>query len=133
MSLSVANVQTILGRRCGALMTASGVTDYYDAISSALMEMGYSVADPTLPTDAEVAAVPNSLRGRFLDLAEMRLLENILGNLVVVDTDVGPVSEKLGQLAVLVQKRLDALEKKYGGAVGGVGVIAFNIAARGVE
>ncbi|NVM23986.1 MAG: hypothetical protein HWN68_19680, partial [Desulfobacterales bacterium] len=82
--------------------------------SEALMEMGYTVADPTLPTDAEVAAVPNSFRREFLARAEYRQLGNILGNLAVVDTTVGPRSEKLSQLAEQARERRKAIEDKYG-------------------
>lgn len=111
-------------------MTASGITDYYDPISWALMEMGYTVADPTLPTDAEVAAVPNSLRNKFLALAEYRLLANILGNLAAVDTTVGPRSEKLSQLAEQVKERMKTLEDEYGLAVSALepGIITYEFA-----
>ena len=128
MALTVTHTSTILGRRCGALMTKASVTDYYDPISSALMEMGYTVAAPELPTDAEVGAVPASLKGRFLDLAEYRLLGNILGNLVAADTTVGPRSERLSQLAAIIQKRLDAIEKRHGGAVLGTGTLTYEFA-----
>jgi len=113
-------------------MTAVGVTDYKDAIAWALAEMGYTVADPTLPTDAEVAAVPNSLRNRFLALAEYRLLANILGNLAAVDTKLGPRDEKLSQLADYIKDRMESLKDEYGlGSSSGYGVMTLDIAQKG--
>jgi len=61
-------------------------------------------------------------------------LANLLGNLDDVDVTVGPRSEKLSQLAVQVQKRLDSVEKRlenlygYGAAALETGVITYEFA-----
>ena len=67
-------------------------------------------------------------------LAELRTLENLLGNLDDVDTSVGPRDEKLSQLAEQVQKRLDWLakwvEQLYGHGVAGLttGTLTYEFA-----
>ena len=119
MAVSRPNVEYILVARVGPLMVKAGQdgttvdgtnADLGDPIAWALQTSGYSVADITNPTTAEVALALSDIL-EVSALAELRTLENILGNLDDVDTSVGPRDEKLGQLAEQVQKRLDWLAK----------------------
>ena len=117
MAVSRANVEYILVARVGALMTKASLdgttvdgtnADLADPIAWALQTAGYSVADITNPTTAEVALALDDIL-EVSALAELRTMENILGNLDDVDTSVGPRDEKLSQLAAQVQRRLDNL------------------------
>lgn len=127
MALTRANVETILIRRSGALMTAAGLdgttvagtnVDLNDPIGVAIVAVGGSVTSRVLVADADVATVATASYDQFLDIAEYRLLQNISGNLSDVDITVGPRSEKLSQLATHLNKMLDrkkdALENQYG-------------------
>ena len=117
MSVTRANVENVLVKRAGALMTKAsmdGTTvdgtneDLADPIAWGLRVAGYTSADITNPTTAEVAAAEDDI-DEVVDYAELRTMENVLGNLDDVDTTVGPRSESLSQLAEQVQKRLDTL------------------------
>ena len=119
MAVSRANVEYVVSGRVGPLMTKAGMdgttvdgsnADLADPIAWALQTAGYSVADITNPTTAEVASALTDIL-EVTALAELRTLENLLGNLDDVDTSVGPRDEKLSQLAEQVQKRLDWLAK----------------------
>lgn len=122
-----AQVETVLIRRAGKLLTAAGLdgvtrtganADLADPIGYALRQCGYSVADVSDPTTAEVAAVDEADIDKVLDIAELRTCENIAGNLDEVDYTLGPQSESLGQLATTLDKRIarlsEALLKNYG-------------------
>ena len=112
MAVTRANVEAVLVYRLGPLMTKAGQdgttvdgtnTDLADPIAWALRMAGYTTADITNPTTAEVALALDDI-DEVVDLAELRTLENILGNLDDVDTTVGPRDEKLSQLAAQVQE-----------------------------
>ncbi len=126
MTITRANVENVSIHRTGPLMTKAsmdGTTvdgtndDLAGPIGWALRQAGYSVADITNPTTAEVALAADDV-DEILDLTELRTLEDILGNLDNVDITVGPRSEMLSQLAKQVEKRLEAVrsrvEKAYG-------------------
>ncbi len=107
MAVTRANVENVLIHRAGALMTKASLdgttvdgtnTDLADPIAWALRVSGYTSADITNPTTAEVAAAEDDI-DEVVDYAELRTLENVLGNLDDVDTTVGPRSESLSQLA----------------------------------
>ena len=142
MAVTRANVENVLIKRLGPLMTKAGQdgttvdgsnTDLADPIGWALRTAGYTTADITNPTTAEVADAEDDI-DQVVDLAEYRGLENILGNLDDVDVTVGPRSEKLSQLATQVQKRLDDVKDRvedlygYGAAALEVGVITYEFA-----
>jgi hypothetical protein len=142
MAVTRANVENVLVKRLGPLMTKAGQdgstvdgtnTDLADPIAWALRTAGYTTADITNPTTAEVADAEDDV-DQVVDLAEYRGLENILGNLDDVDVTVGPRSEKLSQLAAQVQKRLDSVKDRvedlygYGASALEVGVITYEFA-----
>jgi hypothetical protein len=107
--------------------TAGTNEDLDDPISTALQRMGITPADITNVQDSDLAGVTNVLQ--LIELAELRLLENILGNVDAVDVKVGDRSESLSQLAKELRADIDAktqrIEKEYGLglAILGAGVI----------
>lgn len=137
MSLTRANVETILVRRCGSLLTAAGLdgttldgtnVDLNDPIGYALREMGYTVDDITAVADDDVSSVSTANYDKLLDLSELRTLENIQGNLDEVDITLGPRKEALGQLPDRLEKRIERLEAKVRKVYGiGVGTITAGV------
>ena len=120
MAVTRANVEVNLIRRLGPLMTKAGMdgstadgtnTDLADPIAWALRQAGFSTADITNPTTAEVAAAESDI-DQVMDLGELRTLESILGGLDDVDISLGPRDEKLSQLAEQAEKKLAAIQKK---------------------
>ena len=142
MAITRANVENVLVHRAGALMTKAGMdgatvdgtnTDLADPIAYGLRQAGYDVDDFTSPTDAEIDDAADDI-DQVVDLAELRVLENILGNLDDVDTTLGPRTERLSQLASQVEKKLDRLQTKcqklygYGAATITADVFVHDIA-----
>lgn len=117
MAITRAQAEKLLIRRLGNLLTAAdldGVTndgendDLADPIAYAARQCALTVADVTAPTDAELSALDVADSDKLLDLAELRALENILGNYDGVDISVGPRRESLGQLRDGLLKRIAA-------------------------
>lgn len=126
MAVTRANVETILVARVGPLMVKASMdgttvdgsnADLADPIAWALRVAGYTTADVSDPTTAEVAAAEDDI-DEVLALSELRTMENTLGNLDDVDTSVGPRDEKLSQLAAQLEKMIKfkrvVLEMSYG-------------------
>ena len=116
-----AKVEGILIKRVGALMTKASLdgttvdgtnADLNDPIGWALRQTAYTVSDISAVTTTEVGAVVAGDIDEFLDLAELRTLENVLGNLTLADTKLGPRSVNLGQITKQVEKRIESLNKK---------------------
>lgn len=116
MSLTRANIEAVLIKRCGHLLTVAGLdgataggtnADLGDPIAFALRQIGCSVATPASPTDAEVASASTGDTDQLLDLAEIRVLETILQHLLdLVDTEAGARVDNYSQLAAGIQARL---------------------------
>jgi hypothetical protein len=78
-----AQADAILKSRVGTLLTNVGVSvagssplaAFADPIAVGLDAVGLSCADPTNPTDDDLAALPGSSLYKFLDIAELRALE----------------------------------------------------------
>lgn len=121
-----ANAEVILVKRLSGLMGKAGMAvtfagsnaDLNDPLGWALRELGLPVSDITAVTSAEVEQVGTTALDEFLSFAELRTLENILGNLTGVDTKLGSRSESLSQLARQVQSRLDKLTQRLQDAYG---------------
>jgi hypothetical protein len=141
MTITRANAEVILIRRCGKLMTEADMNglvnygtneDLNDPIGWALRKSGYSVATITNVADGDMAAVSDDDVDMVLDLAELRTLENIEGNLTGVDITVGPRSEKLDQLVTRVRAKIERksadIAKAYGLGLGtlSAGVITLD-------
>lgn len=139
MAITRANAETILVARVGALMTEAdldGTTvdgtnaDLNDPIGVALRRLGESVTDISDVADADLSGVAETDYNQLLDLAELRVLESIEGNLTLVDITAGPRSEKLSQLAGFVQNRkqqlTDRIREEYGFTVIEAGYITMD-------
>ncbi len=120
MALTRAQCETELISRCGKLLTAAsldGVTangsnpDLNSPLGYAVRICGGTVTDPSNVADSDLSTL-SSVFDKLSDLAEYRTLENISGNLDLVDISEGPHRESLGQLAERVEKRLARLQEK---------------------
>jgi len=120
MALTRVIAETIMVKRLGPMMTAAGMAvtivgtnaDLNDPLAWATRQLDHATANADTVTDAELASVAVADYDDFLDLAEYRTLQNVLGALDDVDLTVGPRSEKLSQLAAQAQKKLDRLEER---------------------
>lgn len=128
MTLTRAAVETILTRRVGQRMAAAGLDgtnhdggndDLNDAIWLALDTLGYAVADISNVVDADLTPVTNV--AQLLDVAELRTLESIQGNLAKVDFTDG-ASYSLNQLSLqvdrLIADKRKMLQQQYGIGLG---------------
>lgn len=131
MSLTRANVEVILIRRLGKLLTEaeldgdtnSGTNlDLNDPIGWAIRQCGGSVASVVNVSSSEVSAIGATDYDKFFDLAEYRALQNISGNLASVDIRVGSRQENFDQLAERVEARIARkkmqLQQDYGWGLG---------------
>lgn len=127
MAITRINVETILVARVGALMTEADLdgstvdgtnADLNDPIGVALRDMGESVADVSDVADTDLSGVVETDYNELLDRVELRTLESIEGNFVLVDVTAGPRSEKLSQMASFIQTRktqlLDRIREQHG-------------------
>jgi hypothetical protein len=130
MTLTRANVETILVKRCGPLLTAAGMAttvagsnaDLNDPIGYAIRKSSGTVASFVSVADADLTTVAADEYDQLLDLAELRTLETILGNLDEVDIRVGPRDEKFSQLRTDTEKRLERLQQRIEQEYGVIGV-----------
>jgi len=133
--------ETVLIARCGKLMTACGIdgatvngtnASFTDPLAWALRQSGYSPAAFGAVTDTDLAGVQDGDTDKLLDLAEMRALENALGNFDATDISVGPRSESYDQLRAGIEKILTRKQtnimRLYGVGIGTLeaGVIAYD-------
>ena len=126
MTLTRANIEAILVQRCGAYMTAAGMVvtiagsnaNLNDPIGYAVRMCDGTVTDYLTVADADILTVNSTDYDKLLDIAELRTLENILGNLDDVDITVGPRTEKLNQLALNLLARANRLNKRIEDAYG---------------
>lgn len=126
MSLTREQVESTLFRRLGPSMARADMETLHDGegpsfadpIGWALRELEYPNADVTDPTSAEVSAVTDADLDWFLDLAQWRLLDNIIGNLDDSDERLGPSGQWNSQFADQMQEHQahleDRLRARYG-------------------
>lgn len=141
MALTRADCESTLVKRLKVLMEAAELVvtitgsnaDLNDPLAWALRRVGGSTASVATVTDAELAAVGASSYDDFMDLAEYRTLQNILGNLDLVDITAGPRAEKLSQIARQVREMLKARESFAAGFVAPptAGYISLDFAEHG--
>lgn len=120
MALTRANVEQVLVKRTGALLEKADLAvtftgsndDLNDPIGWALRQAGYTVADITAVANSDLSSVTTADTDKLLDLAELRTLETILGNIPAVDVKLGPRAESLSQLAKQVQDKISRLQKR---------------------
>ena len=122
MTITRAGAELVLMRRLGGLLAEAGMTveagpnpHLSDPLASALRALGHAAVDVT---DAELGQVAGAHVDALLDLAELRALQSVAGNLLAVDVTVGPVSERRGalaeQVARLVDERRAAVAARWG-------------------
>lgn len=129
MTVTRTQVETLLVRRAGKRMafvefskeTDGENPDLSDPISFALLAMSITPADITTPTDADLATVTNEQIGELLDRAELRLLQNILGNMDAVSLSVDGRSESYGQITVSLEQAITRLQTKVDNDYAGAG------------
>lgn len=123
MALTRANVEAILIRRVGKRMTQAALdgttntganADLNDPIGWAVRKAGYTVDDISAVDNDDVARISTADIDKFLDLAEYRALQSILGNSTDVDTRVWTHGheEKLSDLAEQLEKLIARKEKQ---------------------
>lgn len=118
MTTTRIDAEVELVKRQGARMSVAGLAvtvagsnaDLNQPMSVALRKMGLTASSPVSNTD--LAELEDADVDEFYDRAELRLLENISGNLVLVDIDSGPRSEKLSQISASVEKAIARMEAK---------------------
>ena len=120
MALTRANVEVILIKRVGALMTQAGLdgttvdgtnVDLNDPIGYSIRQLDGTVADVTNVADSDLAGIGADDYDQLFDVAELRLLQNILQNLVLTDIEVGPRKQWFDQLAKRLEKMVDFKRK----------------------
>ena len=120
MTVTRANIESILVQRCGALMSFAGMAitsaganaSLNDPIGYALRQTGYTVGNVANVADSDLATLDVDDLDQILDVAEYRTLENIGGNLDDVDITNGPESERFSQLSTALEKRMTRLEQR---------------------
>jgi hypothetical protein len=146
MAITRANVEVILIRRCGGLLTAAGLdgttvtgtnVDLNDPIGYGIRFVGGAVTAITLVADADLSGISADDYDALLDAAEVRALESVLGNLDDVNIKVGQLEEDRSDLAERVQKTLERkrtqLERTYGLGVSTLeaGMMTLDFATKG--
>jgi hypothetical protein len=124
MTITRANAETELVSRCGKRMalvsmavTVVGTNaDLNGPLASALRKMGL-VSSITV-TDANLAALTDDQIEEFFDRAELRVLQNILGNSDFNNFTIGPRSESMSNLTSeldkAIQRKEDYIRRAYG-------------------
>ena len=90
-----------------ATTTAGSNADLDDPLAVSLRKLGRTASTPV--TDGDLSDLPDAQIDEFIDRAELRTLENIAGNIDLVDITVGPRRESLGQLADQCEKAIARL------------------------
>lgn len=130
MALTRAQVESVLvgpdklSGRCGRLMvrveqyvaasvTLGAIPALADPIAEGIRACGAAAADPTSPTDDEVEAAAS---GRFgpgclYDVAELRCLESVRGNIDLPTASSSSNKQEWNDFADFLQNRIDALTR----------------------
>jgi len=119
MTITRANAEALLIKRCGDLLTVASLdgttvaganADLNDPIGFALRQVGLTVTTPTAVADADLAGLPDADLDEFLDLAELRTLETVHSHLLdLVDTAAGQRHDEYSQLANGLALKIDRL------------------------
>ena len=127
MALTRAQVEQELIDRLGKWLTHAGKdgttrdgsnADLNGPIGYAIRRVGYTVANIANVSTSDLASVTDAQLDEFLDVAELRALKNILGNLEQVNFRMGPISKDLSDLRASVEKRIATLEADINAAYG---------------
>lgn len=124
MALTRAQIETVLVSRCKKRMEFVGFNiavngnnaDLNDPIFSALQMIGVNPADISNVADSDLTTVTDI--SKLCDLAEVRLLENILGNSDKVTLQAASGTEHFSQandaLEKIIARKQADIQKKYG-------------------
>jgi hypothetical protein len=112
-----AQIEQEIVNRAEAWMTNAGFAvtfaganaDLNSPLAWAIRQAGGSVTNIALVADADVSTVASEDLDLLLDMAELRTLENVLANFVLVDAKAGPVEAKASQFADRLERRITAL------------------------
>ncbi|MEO6809717.1 MAG: hypothetical protein ABI353_11450 [Isosphaeraceae bacterium] len=127
MPITRARAEAVLVDRCGPWMVKATMDVTFDGANPSLNESlrqgltqsGYTVADPFLVTDADLAAldVANDL-DEFLDRAELRVLRTVQTRLVKVTTMVEAVqvlnSDLIRGIDAVVKEKTAQVKASWG-------------------
>ena len=138
MSIPCAQVEVILTARAGKRMAFVGMDgttvdgsnpDLVDPMVSTLISMDITPASYAGVVDADLATLEDI--PQFLDRCELRLLQNILGNMDMVTNRVGPRSENLSDFSDALEKAItrkqEQIRKEYGAGVGTLSAGVINL------
>lgn len=136
MTITRVQAETELVRRSKKRMQLVGFAvtivgsndDLSGPMAVALRAMDITPASPITVTDSDLSAVDDV--DEFLDRAELRLLENILGNYDLADINTGPYSESTSQILSAIEKDVIRLREKVSASHGSMeaGTIHLNFA-----
>ena len=123
MDATIAKLETILIARARGLIKLGDLSETPDADASprsyladpivyAIRKSGGTTADILTPADSDLATVDDEKGLQLLDLAELRLIDNGLGNWTMTDHTEGPVSQKWAAMAQLYFDRAECLREK---------------------
>ena len=120
MTITRAQAETELVRRAKKkmLLVSMAVTvdgtneDLSGPLAFAARAVGLTLASPITVTTSELTGIGDDLLDEFLDRATLRLLNDIKGNLTLVDTTSGPFKESFGQLQDILEKEIKRLEEE---------------------
>ncbi len=141
MALTRVQIETILLKRVGALLTEASLdtssdganADLNDPIGYALRQLGGTVADVTAVADGDLANVDADDYDELFDIAEWRALSNLEKHLTRVNIKAGPLSANYSELAERVHAMATAkraeLENDYGFGVAEIeaGVVTLDV------
>jgi hypothetical protein len=128
MALTRAQVESVLVSRCKkrmefvefSIITNGGNADLNDPISTALQLMGITPVNIALIVDGDLTTVTDITK--LCDLAEVRLLENILGNSDKVTLQAASGTEHFSNfneaLEKIIARKQKELQFKYGIGLG---------------
>jgi len=141
---SRSDIETVLLSRRKAIMEFVGMdvatvgtnTDLNDAIGFSVRNCGGKVESIIAVTDADLGTVPDDEIDKLLDVAEYRLIFNILGNMDEVSVSVAGQSESYSEIRATLESQIGLLstklEKMYGfgsaGANAQVGTLEYDFA-----
>jgi len=118
MTLTRANMESMLVKRCGGLMTAAGLAvtvagsnaDLNDPIGYAIRKCGGTTASFVSVADGDIASIAEANYDKLLAIAELRTLYNIRGNYDDVDISIGSRSESFSQLMKQLEEHIARVE-----------------------
>ncbi len=138
MALTRSDIETELVQRTGHWLTAGGLDgttingsnlSLNAPIGWAIRTVGGTVVAPSLVTSTDVQTVAAADYDKFLLLAELRTLQNVLASYALVDAKAGPVEAKASQLADRIERRIGDIkgELSYTYGYGGYGAFSLTL------